>query len=62
MFEYLRKHEMSRLVFDPFQIKIGESAFVAGVRDRKEFDGDIEKELLPGLTETLGKSAQTTRF
>ena len=53
---------MSRLVFDPFQIKVGESAFVAGVRDRKEFDGDIEKELLPGLTETLGKSAQTTRF
>jgi hypothetical protein len=33
MVEYLRKHEMTRIVFDPFHPKVDESVFASGTTD-----------------------------
>jgi hypothetical protein len=62
VFEYLRQHLMSRIVFDPYQSKVDESAFASGTTDWKDFYGDITEELPPGMPEPLGKSAHTTCF
>jgi hypothetical protein len=62
VFAYLRKHLMSRVVFDPHQTKVDESAFASGKTDWKDFYGDVEEELPPGMPEPLGKSAHTTCF
>ena len=35
IFEYLRKNEMSRVVFDPFQSKVYENEFASGTMDWK---------------------------
>ena len=43
MFEYLKKHEMSRVLFDPFQPKDEENEFALGTMDWKSFYGDIEE-------------------
>ena len=53
---------MSRLGFVPFQPKVDESVFVSGTMDWKDFYGDIEEELLPGMTEPLVNSAHTACF
>ena len=53
---------ITRLVFDPFQLKVGESAFASGKTDWKDFYGDITEELPPGMPEALGKSVHTTCF
>ena len=48
MFEYLRKHEMSRLVFDPFQPKVDESEFESGTTDWKDSIGASRWSFLQG--------------
>ena len=62
MFEYLRNHDMSRVVFDTFQQKVEESTFVLGMVYRKNFHGDIKEYLLLGMPKPLGESAHTTCF
>ena len=62
MFQYLSKHEMSRLVFDTFQLKFVESAFALGATDWKDFYGDIKYELSPGMPDPLSKSEHMTCF
>ena len=62
MFEYTSKHDISRVVFDPFQTNVDESVFESGTMEWKELYGDIEEEFPPGMPEELGKSAQTTCF
>ena len=62
MFEYLINHEMSRDVFDSFQPKVDESAFILGTTDWKDFYGDIDEELPQGIPDPLGKIALTTCF
>ena len=37
MFEYIRNHEISRVVFDPFQPKFDKSDFASGTTDCKGF-------------------------
>ena len=62
MFEYLRNHKISRIVFDTFQPNVDESTFVMGKTDWKDFYGGIEGEIPPGMPEPLGKIAHTTFF
>ena len=50
IFESLRTHEMSRIVFDPFQPKVDESSFASGMTDWKEFYGYIKEEVPPGMS------------
>ena len=59
---YLKKHEMSRMVFDPKQTKIDESSFASGMANWKDFYRDMEEELPPKMPEPLGKSVHTTCF
>ena len=42
MFQYLRKHEMSRVVFYMFQPKDDETVFASGKTYWKELYGEIE--------------------
>ena len=51
---------MSRLIFNPYQLKFDDSACVSGMLYWKDFYGYIEEELPPGMPESLGKSAHTT--
>ena len=62
MFEYLKKNEMYRVIFDLFQKNVDESVFSSGTTDCKELYGYIKKELPPGILEPLGKNAHTTFF
>ena len=62
MFEYLRKHEMTRIVFDPFHPKVDESVFASGTTDWKVFNGDIEEKLPPGMPEPLVKKYTQKMF
>ena len=62
MFEYLRKHEMFRVVFDPFQPKVDESAFALGATYWKNFYGYIKEYLPLGMPDPLVKSSHTTCF
>ena len=62
MFEYFIKHEMSRIFFDPFQPKAGESAFASGMPDWKDLYGDINQQIPQGMPEELGKIAHTMCF
>jgi hypothetical protein len=62
MFEYLRKHEMTRIVFDPSHPKVDESVFASGTTDWKDFYGDIEEKLPPGMPEPLGKKYAHNMF
>ena len=49
IFEYIRKHAMSRAVFDLFQPKVDESEFTSGTMKCNDFYGDTEEYLLPGM-------------
>ena len=49
MFEYIRKHELSSVVFGPFQPKFDESEFSLGVTDCKDFYGYIEEYIPQGM-------------
>ena len=62
MYEYLRNHEMSRVVFDPFQPNFDESVFASGAEDSKEFYGDVVEELPLVMTKPLGKISHMTCF
>ena len=53
---------MSRVLFDPFQPKVDESAFASGVTDWKEYYGDIKEDLPPSMPATLGNIAHTKCF
>ena len=56
------KHEISRVVFDPFQPKVDDIAFMLGTTECKDFYGYIEEEIPPGIPEPLDKSAHTMYF
>ena len=62
IFEYLKKHDMYRLLFGLFIPKFDESLFSSGMTAWKDFYGYIEEELPPGMPEPLGKSVYTTCF
>ena len=62
VFKYIRNQDMSRVVFDKFQPKFDENAFVLETMERKEFYGDIEEEIPPRISDPLGKSVHTTCF
>jgi hypothetical protein len=62
IFGYLKKHEMSRIVFDPKETVIDESSFASGTVDWKDFYGDVVEELPPRMPEPLGKSVHSTCF
>ena len=62
IFEYIINHEISRLVFDPFQPKVDDSSFAARTADWKYFYGNIEEDITPGMPEPLCKSAHKTFF
>ena len=53
---------MSRLVFDLFQPKVNEGVFLSGTIECKDFYGDTNEELPPGMLEQLGKNSHTTCF
>ena len=59
IFEDLRKHEMSRLVFDILKKQVDESAFVLGMTDWNGFYEGIQEEFSPGMPELLGKITHT---
>ena len=44
-------------MIEPFQTKVDESAFASRTADWKDFYGDIEEDLSPGMPDPLGKSA-----
>ena len=62
IFGYLKKHEMSRIVFDPKRPDIDETSFSPMTTDWKDFYGGVEEELLPQMPELLGKCVHTTCF
>ncbi len=62
MVEYLRKHEMTQIVFDPFHPEVDESVFALGTTDWKDFYGDIGEKLSPGMLEPLGKKCTHKMF
>ena len=49
MFEYPRKHDMCRVVFDLFKGNIDDSAFASGTTDWKEFMGTSRRSFLQGF-------------
>ena len=53
---------MYRVVFDTFQLKFDESAYVLGKADWREFFEEIQEDLPPGISQPLGKSAHTACF
>ena len=62
IFECLRKHEMSKVLFDPSQPNVDQSAFVSGTMNWKDLHGEIKQELPPGMTDTLGNNTHKTCF
>ena len=62
MFEYTRKNNIYRVVFNTFKPKVVDSASTLGMTERKKFYGDIEEEFPIGMTEPLGKRAHMTCF
>ena len=62
MFEYLSKNEISRVVFDPFQPNVYESAFSSETTDWKYLYGYIKEELHLGMPDPLVNISYTTCF
>ena len=62
IFGYLKKHEMSQIVFDPKKTKIGEQYFTPSTTDWRDFYGEVMEELPPSMPVTLGRSVHTTCF
>ena len=62
MFEYLRKKQMYRVLFDTFQPKVDESAFASGATYWKDFYGDIKEDIPPGIPYPLVQNSQITCF
>ena len=62
MFEYIRKNDISMIVFDQFQTKVDESVFTLDMTDWKDFHGDTKEDIPLVMPEPLGKSAHMTRF
>ena len=53
---------MSRVVFGPFQPKVGDSVFASGKKYCKELYWCIKEELPPIMPDPLVKSSHTTYF
>ena len=62
VFEYLSRHDISRVVFYMFQPNFDESVFALGIMDWKDLYREIKEELPPGMLDPLGKNAHTTFF
>ena len=62
IFGYLKKHEMSRVVFDPKHPKVEQGSFASADMDWTNLYRDVVEDLLPGMPEPLGKSVHTTCF
>ena len=62
IFGYIRKDEMSKLVFETFQPKVYESLFVSGTMEWKYLCGYIKEDIPPGMLEPLVKIAHTACF
>ena len=59
---YLKKHEMSRVVFDPKNPEVDQVLFASIDTDWTDFYGDVLEDLPLGIPEPLGKSVHTTCF
>ena len=62
IFEYIRKHDIPRVFFDPFQTEVDERDFASEMTDWKEFYGNIKEELPPGMPEPMGKNSHMACF
>ena len=62
VFKCLRKDDIYRVDFDPFQPKIYESSFASVMTDWKGLYGYIEEGLPPGMPGPLHKNAHTLCF
>ena len=62
IFGYLKKHEMSQIVFDPKKTKTDEQYFAPGTTDWRDFYGEVMEELPPRIPVSLGRSVHDTCF
>ena len=62
IFCYPKKHDNSRIVFDPKKTNIDERSFAPGTTDKRDYYVEVMEELPPRVPVALGRSVHNTYF